>query len=190
MTRKMDEHRKAAAEMNRHMRQLAAEGIRGPAALPRMMGYLPALQQIWTTTTDVELSQLLREHPLFHEFARLMEDGAAAERKKASAAYRDLPELPDPLKQQLADILTRGATLETGLRSALDEPDHPAFDSRIDGLRLFLAPWWEDCLRLKDALGAPTIPRASQTIVWPMLHDMAQRIATLLTHARPNLDPR
>ena len=124
MTGKMERFRKAAGEINLHMRQLMADGIRGPAVLPQMAGYLPVLQEIMTTTTDAELSALLQDHPLFHEFARLMEEGAAVEREKIARSYDDLPVLPEPLKKQLIALLVTGSTLETALKSALEESGH------------------------------------------------------------------
>jgi hypothetical protein len=106
----MNDYRKMAAAMDLSMQQLAREGVLGPAIIERMVGYLPELQKIWTSTTDEQLAILCREYPGFYRYAALMEDGAT----KANRSYQDLPELPESLKQQLATLLRNAAKLQRG----------------------------------------------------------------------------
>ncbi len=74
-----------------------------------MVSYLPDLQKLWTSTTDEQLAVLCREYPGFYRYATLMEEAAQIEAQKTARPYDNLPELPDSLKRQLAELLGNAA---------------------------------------------------------------------------------
>ena len=114
------EFRRMSAAMDLDIQHLAREGVHGPVMIERMVGHLPDLQQIWTGTSDDQLTTLCQEFPGFHQYARLMEEAAERERSKPSHPCDDLPELPDALKDRMAALLTTAATLERRYRAVLD----------------------------------------------------------------------
>ena len=161
------------------MHQLQAEGVQGSEILARMVGHLPDLQHIWTTTSDTQLADLILEHPLFHLYAKMMEDAAEAEALKAKTSYQDLPELPDSLKKLLAALLTQGTAIETGLQAVLDDFENPDTDSRISGLGAFLGSWARDYAKFREAIQSSAVPEGSRSIILPVLEGMGQRIGRL-----------
>ena len=163
-----------AAAMDLRMRQLAEEGVPAPAIIGRMVGYLPELQKIWTSTTNEQLAALCREYPGFYRYAALMEEGAA----KATPSYQDLPELPDSLKQQFATLLRNAAKLERGYQSALDAGARPG-SAPIADMMAVHRQWSAALTRFKAALQVPTVPQKSRDMIMPTLEGMAQRIAQL-----------
>lgn len=92
----MQEYRQLAAGIDLRARQLAAEGVPDSALIFRMMAHTTELQRIWTSTTDQQLATLCREYPGFYRYASLMEEAAAAERRKPARSYDGLPQLPGP----------------------------------------------------------------------------------------------
>ena len=110
-----------AAAIDLDIQHLAREGVDGPVMMEHMVGRLPDLQQIWTGASDDQLTTLCQGFPGFRpEFTRLMEEAAERERGKPWRPFDDLPELPDALKDRMAELLTTAATLERRYRAVLD----------------------------------------------------------------------
>jgi hypothetical protein len=180
----MNDYRKMAAAMDLRVRQLAAEGVPGPAVIERMVGHLPDLQRIWTSAPDEQLAMLCREYPGFYRYATLVEEAAEAERQKTTTSYQDLPELPDSLKQQLSSLLVNAAKLERGYQSVLDAGDRPGSRQRIIEMVALHRKWGADLTRFRVALQSSDIPQTSRDIVTPALERMSQRIAQLEARAQ------
>ena len=70
------EVRKLAASMDQRVRQhtATAPSISDRALIDQMLGFLPGLNQIWTTTSDDTLANLCGEYPGFYRYA--MDDGS------------------------------------------------------------------------------------------------------------------
>lgn len=69
----MQEIRQVAAAIDLRVRQLEAQGIKGPAIADHMFGYMAGLQRIYDTASDETLIDLSRRYPGFHHYASLME---------------------------------------------------------------------------------------------------------------------
>ena len=118
------EVRKLAASMDQRVRQLTATApsISDRALIDQMLGFLPGLNQIWTTTSDDTLANLCGEYPGFYRYAKAMEEAFEAQRKNPGANLigSDIEELPDSVKPLVAQVMTQGATLERELQSLVD----------------------------------------------------------------------
>jgi hypothetical protein len=177
-------YRELAAAMDLRMRQLAEQGVPTQAVIGRMAGHLVDLQKIWTTTTDEQLAMLCGEYPGFHQFAMLMEEGAAAEVQKSGRSYDGLPELPTALKEQLAALLGTAAKLERDYQSVLDAAGAPVPPDWLAPIIKLDAQWTADLVRFTDALRSTGVPQQSREIILPALEDMARRIGGLEERSR------
>lgn len=94
----MQEIRQVAAAIDLRVRQLEAQGIKGPAIADHMFGCMAGLQRIYDTASDETLIDLSRRYPGFHHYASLME--ALSEKNQAmmeagTHPHGDLPVLPE-----------------------------------------------------------------------------------------------
>jgi hypothetical protein len=173
------DYRPLAAAMDLRMRQLADEGVPRSAIIERMTGYVVDLGKIWNTTTDEQLAALCREYPGFHTYAVLMEEAAAAERRKPARPYDDLPEFPDALKEQLSSLFGTAAKLERDYQSVLNAAGGPAPVSWLLPLSKLHTQWEADLTRFRAAIQCAGVPRKSRDMVLPILERMAQQIGRL-----------
>jgi hypothetical protein len=176
--------RELAAAMDLRMRQLAEEGVPTQAIIGRMTGHLVDLQKIWTSTTDEQLAMLCGEYPGFYQFAALMEEAAAAERRKSSRSYDDLPELPAAIKEQLVALLGTAAKLEREYQSVLDAAGAPVPPDWHGPIVKLQAQWTADLVRFRNALKSAGVPQKSRDTILPALDGMAGRIGELEMRAR------
>ncbi len=151
----MNEFRRLAAEIDQHMQQLAAQGVREPHdIINRMMGYVPDLHRIWVGTSDQQLIALTREFPGFYRYAITMEDASEAERKRASRPYDDMAEFSEQHKQMFAQLLTTAATLERGYQAFRASGNLQVFQPQLDEFGRLHQQWLSDFDTFKDSLYA------------------------------------
>ena len=174
----MEDFRRMAAAMDERVRQLAAEGVSDAEVFSRMTGYMPELHRIWVGTKDHELALLSQEFPGFYRYARIMEDAFEKERRDPRhKAYKDLPELPEPLKRPLTDLLTTAATLERGYQSILDG-NHSGADQFAELNRLH-DQWLAGRERFVEASKAADVPQKELDLIGGALGEMGDRITQL-----------
>lgn len=179
----MQDFRRMAAAMDQRARQLAAEGVRGPELINRMMGHLLDLHRIWTGTSDRQLIALSNEYPGFYQYASMMEEAAEAERKKPYAPYRGLPQLPEALKPMLANLLTNAATLEREYQTVIDTTNRHGIGAQLDELHKSFRNWLGDRERFVVALKEAGVSEIAWNMISPAIDQMADRIAQLKTRA-------
>lgn len=181
MTR-MEEFRRMAAAIDQRVRQLAANGVRGGELLNRMVGHLPDLQRIWVGTNDRQLATLCNDYPAFYEYASLMEEAAEAERANPQRSrYKDLPQLEEPLKSKLVELLTDAATLEQRYQSLISGGTRNN-DPRIGKLSRLHLKWLSNRERFIEALKEADLPKSVSEFAVPALGQMADRISHLEKH--------
>jgi hypothetical protein len=151
----MNEFRRLAAQMDQHMQQLAAQGVRdAPAIINRMMGYVPDLHKIWIGTTDDQLIALSNEFPGFYRYAFLMEEASEAERSKVSRPYDGMARFSEQHKQLAAQLLTTAATLERGYQALSGSANPEDVQPRAKEMDELRRQWLSDLERFKHALRA------------------------------------
>ena len=152
--------------MDQRVRQLAAEGVKGGELLNRMVGHLPDLQRIWLGTNDRQLATLCNDYPGFYEYASLMEEAAEAERANPGRSrYKDLPQLDEPLKSKLAELLTDAATLEQRYQALISGGTRND-DPRIEKLSRLHRKWLSNRELFIESLKKQTYPRASANLFY------------------------
>jgi hypothetical protein len=175
----MEEFRRIAAAIDQHVRQLAANGVGGGDLLNRMVGHLPDLQRIWVGTNDRQLAILCNDYPGFYEYASLMEEAAEAERANPQRSrYKDLPQLDEPLKSKLAELLTDAATLEQRYQALISGGTRNQ-DPRIGKLSRLHRKWLSNRERFIEALEETDLPKSVSEFAVPALGQMADRISSL-----------
>ncbi len=175
----MEDFRSMAASMDQRVRQLAANGVTGGELLNRMVGHLPDLQRIWVGANDRQLSILCQDYPGFYEYASLMEEAAAAERANPGHAwYKNLPELDEPLKGKLSELLTDAAALERGYQALISAGTRKS-DAHIHELRQLHQKWLSNRERFIEALKEAALPKSISDFAVPTLGQMAARISDL-----------
>ena len=184
------EHDRLAGEISARMQELAAEGIHGSAVLSHMTKHMFGLMQILAEGSNEELVVLRRTHPPFQEYMRLMGESSAAERERITRSFKKLPDLPEPLKGRVLTALITGISIEKRLQAAFAEPDSPYYVERVEGMRMFMAQWWERAVQIKRDLEGPGIRRPARKAAWSMLHKAASRMADKAVAAHPDIDPR
>jgi len=172
-------HRQRAAAIDLRMRQLAEEGVPHSAIIERMTVYVSDLGVIWNATSDAQLAALGREYPGFHRYATLMEEAAETERQKPTRAYDDLPELADPLREQLSSLLSTAASLERDYQSVIDVAGTSASTDWRLPLSGLHAQWEADLIRFKMAIQDASVPQKSRDMIFLILERMAQLISKL-----------
>lgn len=175
----MEDFRRIAAAMDQRVRQLAADGVTGGELLHRMVGHLPDLQRIWVGTNDRQLATLCNDYPGFYEYASLMEEAAEAERANPGRSrYKDLPQLDEPLKSKLAELLTDAATLEQRYQALISGGTRKD-DPRIEKLSRLHRKWLSNRERFIEALKEADLPKSVSEFAVPTLGQMADRISNL-----------
>lgn len=173
----MEDLRSMAAAMDQRVRQLAANGVTGGELLNRMVGHLPDLQRIWVGANDRQLAILCQDYPSFYEYANLMEEAAEAERANPGhGRYKDLPELDEPLKDKLSQLLTDAAALERGYQALISAGTRK---SDAGELRRLHRRWMSNRDRFIEALEEAGLPKSISEFAVPTLGQMADRISSL-----------
>jgi hypothetical protein len=192
------EVRKLAAEMDQRVRQLttSAPSISDRALTEQMLGFLPGLHQIWTTTSDDTLANLCSEYPGFYRYAKAMEEAFEAQRKHpdANPIGADIQELPDGVKPVVARVMTQGAALERELQNLLDafqrhatlgvHADAAAFGADVAKARdvaQLHQQWIANLNRMTEEAHAAGVSPASRQLLAKVLGDVNARIDTLST---------
>lgn len=190
--------RKLAAEMDQRVRQLSASApsISDRALIDQMLGFLPGLKQIWTTTSDDTLANLCSEYPGFYRYARAMEEAFEAQRKfpEANPIGADIEELPDGVKSLVAQVMTQGAALERELQNLVDafqrhatlgvHTDAAAFGADMAKARdvaQLHQQWIAGLNRMTDEAHAAGVSQASRQLLAKILGEVNARIDTLNT---------
>ena len=175
----MEEFRRMAATIDQRVGQLAAKGVTGGELLTCMVGHLPDLQRIWVGTNDRQLAILCQDCPGFYKYASLMEEAADAERANPGRSHRkDLPELNEPLKSRLSELLTDAATLERRYQALISGGTRKN-DARIEKLSRLHRKWLSNRDRFIEALKDADLPKSVSDFAVPMLGQMAERISNL-----------
>jgi len=173
---RLPEFRRLAAQMDQHMQQLAAQGVKdAPGIMNRMMGYVPDLHRIWVGTSDDQLLALSNEFPGFYRYALIMEEAFEAERSKASRPYDGMAPFSEPHKQLASQLLTTAATLERGylaLRRSGTQAQVNEMDQRH-------RQWLADLASFKNALQAQGADPKALAYVNEAFERLAERIKKL-----------
>jgi hypothetical protein len=186
--------RKLAAEMDQRVRQLTAgaPSIGDRALIDQMLGFLPGLQRIWTTTSDDTLANLCNEYPGFYRYAKAMEAAFEAQRRnpRANPIGADIEELPDGVKPHVAVVMTQGAALERELQNLLDRfqrhatlgvrTDAAAFGADVAKARDIAQlhqKWIASLNRMTDEAHAAGVPQASWQLLAKILGEVTLRTA-------------
>jgi hypothetical protein len=192
------EVRQLAAEMDERVRQLTtrAPSISDRALTDQMLGFLPGLHQIWTTTSDDTLANLCSEFPGFYRYAKAMEEAFEAQRKHpgANPVGAGVQVLPDGVKPLVAQVMTQGAALERELQNSLDafqrhatlgvHADAAAFGTDVAKARDVAQlhhQWMVNLNRMTDEAHAAGVSQASRQLLAKVVGDVNSRIDTLNT---------
>lgn len=192
------EIRRLAAEMDQRVRQLTARApsISDRALTDQMLGFLPGLHQIWTTTSDDTLANLCNEFSGFYRYAKAMEEAFEAQRKypEVNPIGAGVQELPDGVKPLVAQVMTQGAALERELQNLLDafqrhatlgvHADAAAFGAEVTKARdvaQLHQQWIAGLNRMTDEAHAAGVSQASRQLLAKILGEVSARIDTLNT---------
>ena len=150
----MNEFRRLAARIDRHMQQLGVQGVNDPhAIIHRMMEYAPDLNQIWVGTSDDQLMALTKEFPGFYRYACVMEEAFEAERNTAARPYDGVAEFSDAHKQRAAQLLATAATLERGYQAFRASGNLQVFQPQVNELGRLHWQWLADLDSFKASVG-------------------------------------
>ena len=112
----MPDFRKFAQRVDKKMEQLIFSGVKHPdEILHHMVGYLPDMHRLWTTTTDEQLMYLSAKFPYFKEFALILEAGFQAERNKHSRSYDGLVKFTEEQRSIVEGLVQRATDIEESL---------------------------------------------------------------------------
>ena len=171
----MSDASRVAAAIDLRVRQLEAQGISGPALADHMLGHMQELQRIYDAVSDRALLDLCRRFPGFHRYASLMEAMSEKNREMIATGthpYADLPELPEPLKTSLINLLRDAAELEREFQTAVDAG--PADQAgRLTAMR---RQWADDLEKLVHEFRSSNLPLRSQALVQQVVKAAAERI--------------
>lgn len=171
----MSDASRIAAAINLRVRQLEAQGIMGPALADHMLGHMQDLQRIYDTISDRALVDLCRRFPGFHRYASLME--AMSERNQELMAtgthpYADLPELPEPLKTSLINLMRATAELEREFQAAVDA-GRADQAGRLTAMRW---QWADDLQKVVREFRSSDVSLRTQALVQQVVKAMTERI--------------
>lgn len=119
----MPDARRIATAIDLRVRQPEAQGTLGPALANHMLGHMRDLQRIYDMVSDRALLDLCRRFPGFHRYASLMEAMSETNQEMTATSthpYADLPQLPEPLKASLTNLLHGGVELEREFQADVD----------------------------------------------------------------------
>ena len=176
----VNEFRRLAAKMDRHMQQLSAQGVHeAPAIVDRMMGYLPDLHKIWVGTSDDQLMALSNEFPGFYRYALIMEEASEAERNKPSRPYDGLAQFSEQRKRQAAQLLATAATLERDYQAFRADGNLQGFQPQVNQMGKLHRQWLSDLESFKSSLRAQGVEPKALEYVNEAFGRFAERIKKL-----------
>lgn len=119
----MKNNQEIAAAIDLRVRQLSAQNVSDSALVDQMVAYMADLQALWNSTTDEELDALCEEYPGFVRYATVMENLSEALRTGVGvpAHVKQLPRLPEHIREPMQRLLTEGAAIERRLQQRIDE---------------------------------------------------------------------
>jgi hypothetical protein len=119
----MSANRRIAAGIDQRVRQLAGQHLSDSALVDQMVAYMADLQALWNSTTDEELDVLCEEYPGFVRYATVMENLSKALRTGVGipAQVKQLPPLPESMREPIQRLLTEGAAIERRLQQQIDD---------------------------------------------------------------------
>jgi hypothetical protein len=190
------EVRGLAAEMDQRVGQITAQSpaIGDRALIEQMLGFLPALQRIWTATSDDTLATLCSEYPGFYRYAKAMEDAFETQRRHPGQhpLGAEIEELPDSVKPALFQVMTQGATLEREMQDLVDRFEQHAMPgahldaaalgadvARARGVAELHQGWLASMDQLADKSHAAGVPLPSRQLLAKILGEMNIRIDKL-----------
>ncbi|MGH8159208.1 MAG: hypothetical protein ACREPQ_13895 [Rhodanobacter sp.] len=171
----MPDAKRMAAAIDLRVRQLEAQGIKGPALVDMMFGHLQDLQWIYNTSSDPVLLDLAQRYPAFERFARVMEDFSEQNQAMLAAGThpaQDVQELHGSLRESLEKLLRDGVELEREFQDAVDTVRADQAE-RLDTMR---RRWATDLEKLVEAFRASDVPLHAQALLQQGLIAMAKRI--------------
>lgn len=116
--------RQLAREMDERVRQLtnAQPSISDRDLMEQMVGFLPNLHHLWTTTSDDTLANLCGEFRGFYRYALVMENAFDEQRKNPNAVQfgPDVQPLPMSVRPAVAQLMSEAATLEREMQNLAD----------------------------------------------------------------------
>jgi hypothetical protein len=170
------------------------QNLSDSALIEQMFGYAASLQRLWTSTTDDELAALCQRYPGFVRYATLMENLSETLRTGVGvpAHIKELPPLPEVLKQAMIKLMSDGAELERGLQQRIEDgrprrpqkakvPEGPP-PSRRD-LEDLYQRWSRDFASLVAAAGAAALPATAKRLLLQSVQSLGMRIEQLHTTA-------
>jgi hypothetical protein len=175
-----DEFHQSAARIDQHMQQLAAQGVEDRYAIvERMMGYLPALHEIWGGTSDQQLRELAREFQGFQRYALIMQEVSEEMRNAPSRPYEGLSRFSEAQKQRVSQLLTTAASLERGFLAFGGIGGLHVFQAQIIELKTRSRQWLADLDHFKCDLCTQGVDPLAMQYVNQSLGRLAERITRL-----------
>ncbi len=191
----MKVNRQIAAGIDQRVRQLAGQKLSDSALVDQMVAYMAGLQALWNSTTDEELETLCEEYPGFVRYATVMENLSEALRTGVGvpAHVKQLPRLPEHVKEPMQRLLTEGAALERRLQQRIDESRRGRkVDDDTSDVEVSLREWSAAVSRLvREVQGSELAAEAQQPILRAFkdlaasirqLHDTATSAQALARH--------
>jgi hypothetical protein len=178
----MTANRRIAAGIDQRVRQLAGQNLSDSALVDQMVAYMADLQALWNSTTDEELDALCEEYPGFVRYATVMESLSEALRTGVGvpAHVKQMPRLPEHIKEPMQRLLTEGAALERRLQQRIDESrrGRKVGDDTSD-VEVSLRDWSAAVSRLvREVQGSELAPVTQQPIL-RAFRDLAASIRQL-----------
>jgi hypothetical protein len=134
-----------------------------------MVAYMAGLQALWNSTTDEELDALCEEYPGFVRYATVMENLSEALRTGVGvpAHVKQMPRLPEHIKEPMQRLLTEGAALERRLQQRIDESRRDRkLGNGMSDVEDSLRDWSAAVSRLvREVQGSELAPVAQQPIL-------------------------
>lgn len=176
----MNDFRHLAMQIDRHMQQLANEGVsQTHDILHRMVGYMPSLHKIWVGVSEEQLMALVQEFPGFDRYARLMKEAYEAESKGVISKYDGVAELSEEFRQFADDLLSMGATLERSFAVLSGMGESKILKSEAEDLNTQRQEWLSLVSEFKISLRESGVDAAAQESMEKLFGPLAERIARL-----------
>jgi hypothetical protein len=178
----MSANRRIAAGIDQRVRQLAGQHLSDSALVDQMVAYMADLQALWNSTTDEELDVLCEEYPGFVRYATVMENLSKALRTGVGipAQVKQLPPLPESMREPIQRLLTEGAAIERRLQQQIDDSRRGrSVADDIAAVEGLLREWGPAVSRfISEVQGSHLAPEQQQPIL-RAFKDLAARIGQL-----------
>lgn len=175
-------NRQIAAGIDQRVRQLAGQNLSDSALVDQMVAYMADLQALWNSTTDEELDALCEEYPGFVRYATVMENLSEALRTGVGvpAHVKQMPRLPEHMKEPMQRLMTQGAALERRLQQRIDESrrGRNVGDDSSDE-EISLRDWSAAVSRFTREVQGSKLPAEAQQPILRAFKDLASSIRQL-----------